>query len=192
MCQFRLSIRSGNRDYFGLRGSLYGGEPALFVGPALIRRLNFTSLLHGNFLPLLPGLDIARMLRGGPALLSVFIQKISSPSRRDLGSSLGKSCLGGLALLSCKWIQIFQGNSQEGEISAKGKRHLRTHPLLFWLKVCYRADPPARICLWIKGAFCGTFPELEYPEYFLRLFLDMFRLRNVKTGIRVTLLRAVE
>ena len=82
---------------------LYEGEPALASG------LNFTSLLHGNFLALLAGLDLARVScrRASP---SVFIWKISSPPRRDLGE---------LASLSCKRKQILQGNSQRGDITVK-------------------------------------------------------------------------
>lgn len=44
-----------------LRGCLCGGELALFVGLALVRGLNFSSLVRGTFLALLAGLDLARM-----------------------------------------------------------------------------------------------------------------------------------
>ena len=50
---------------------LHEGEPALLKELALVRRLDFTSILHGKFLVLLAGLDIARVI-GGSALLSVF------------------------------------------------------------------------------------------------------------------------
>ena len=42
-------------------GGLYGSQPAFLVGLAKVRGLDFTSLLHGNFLALLVGLDQARM-----------------------------------------------------------------------------------------------------------------------------------
>ena len=41
-----------------LRGCLYGDEP---VGLAIVRGLNFTALLDGNFLAFLAGLNLARM-----------------------------------------------------------------------------------------------------------------------------------
>ena len=36
-------------------------EPAVLVGLVLVRGLDFISLLHGNFLALIAGLDLARM-----------------------------------------------------------------------------------------------------------------------------------
>ena len=44
-----------------LRGCLYGDEPVLLVGLAIVRGLNFTALLDGNFLAFLAGLNLARM-----------------------------------------------------------------------------------------------------------------------------------
>ena len=44
-----------------LSGCLYGGEPVLLVGPALVGMLDLTSLLHGNFLALVVRMDVARM-----------------------------------------------------------------------------------------------------------------------------------
>ena len=63
----------------------YAGKPALLVGLALVRGLNVTSLLHGIFLALLAGLDIARMRSRRPALLSVLTWRISSPPREFTG-----------------------------------------------------------------------------------------------------------
>ena len=57
----------------------------------------------------------------GPALLSAFIWKISSPPRRDLGYSIARSRQGGLTLLSYKRKQILTilSLSETRGISAK-------------------------------------------------------------------------
>ena len=51
----------GVKCFCTLRWCLHVGKPAFFEGLPLVRGLDFTSLLHGNFLALLAGLDLARM-----------------------------------------------------------------------------------------------------------------------------------
>ena len=68
-----------------LRGVLYGGEPALLVGLALVRKLNFPLPLHGNFMALLAGLDLARVRYQRASQSECVYMENPSPPRRDLG-----------------------------------------------------------------------------------------------------------
>ena len=83
-----------------------------------MRGLNFTSLLHGNFLAFLAELDIARLRYKKASSSDCVYVENSSPPRRDLRQSIARSSLGGLVLLSSKRKQILQWISQEGEMSA--------------------------------------------------------------------------
>ena len=75
MCQPELNFTMGK-----LTGCLYGGKPALLVGLALVGELNFTLLLHGNFLAPLAGLDLESMYFGRASTnLTLFMWNISSP-----------------------------------------------------------------------------------------------------------------
>ena len=59
-----IPSKPGTRDEKQIRSSLggvCGGELALLVDLALVRGLDFISFLHGNFLALLAGLDLARI-----------------------------------------------------------------------------------------------------------------------------------
>ena len=63
---------------------------------------------HENFLTLVAGLDQVRMSyrRASPSTC-VYMENSSLPSR-DLGYSIARSCLGGLALHTCKRKQILR------------------------------------------------------------------------------------
>ena len=90
-----------------LKGCLHGGDSALSVGLVLVKGLNFTSILHGNFLALLAGMDLVRMRyrRASPSEY-VYMENFS-PLRRYLAQSIARSRLAGIAILSCKWKKKF-------------------------------------------------------------------------------------